>query len=81
MFTFYAAAEWANSTSQRLAVLLLDFEKAYDRVDWDFLEGTLARLGFPDDWIRGISGLYRSAISVVTIGGFSWHFTLGRSVR
>ena len=82
VFTFYAAAEWAKSSSQRLAVLLLDFEKAYDRVDWDFLEGTLTRLGFPNRWIRGVSGLFRSATSAVTIGGFlSRHFTLGRSVR
>ena len=82
VFTFYAAAEWAKSSSQRLAVLLLDFEKAYDRVDWDFLEGTLTRLGFPTSWIRGVSGLFRSATSAVTIGGFlSRHFTLGRSVR
>lgn len=82
VFTFYAAAEWARCSSQSLDVLLLDFEKAYDRVDWDFLEGTLSRLGFPDRWIRGVSGLYRSATSAVTIGGFlSPHFTLGRSVQ
>ena len=54
VFTFYAAAEWANATSQRLAVLLLDFEKAYEWIvtflrvplsDWAFrmieLEGFL----------------------------------------
>lgn len=82
VFTFYAAAEWAKSSSQSLAVLLLDFEKAYDRLDWDFLEGTLSKLGFPNRWIRGVSGLYRSATSAVTIGGFlGRHFTLGRSVQ
>ena len=49
--------------------VLLDFEKAYDRVDWDFLEGTMARLGFPQAWISGVSALYRSATSRVLIGG------------
>lgn len=33
VFTFYAAAEWAK---QPLAGLLLNFEKAYDRVDGIF---------------------------------------------
>ena len=38
-----------------------DFEKAYDRVNWDFMEGTLLRMGFPNRWIRGVSTLYRNA--------------------
>lgn len=54
VFTFYEAVEWASASHQPLAVLLLNFEKAYDRVDWDFLEGTLARMGFPPHWITGI---------------------------
>ena len=32
---------------QQIAILLLDFGKASDRVDWVFLEGTLLKLGFP----------------------------------
>ena len=63
IFTFSEATEWAQHSGQHLAILLLDFEKAYDRVDWSFLEGTLSRFGFPDEWIRGISSLYRSASS------------------
>ncbi|MCO5561570.1 hypothetical protein L7F22_015190 [Adiantum nelumboides] len=67
--TFYEAVEWARQTEQPTTIMLLDFEKAYDRVDWGFLEGTLHRMGFPDAWIRGISALYRSASAAVTIGG------------
>ncbi|MCO5608782.1 hypothetical protein L7F22_062998 [Adiantum nelumboides] len=32
--TFYEAVEWARQTDQPTAIMLLDFEKAYDRVDW-----------------------------------------------
>jgi hypothetical protein len=32
----------------------LDMAKAYDRVDWRFLEGVLAKLGFHSQWIRWI---------------------------
>ena len=82
IFMFSEATEWAQHNGQHLAILLLDFEKAYDRVDWSFLEGTLARFGFPDEWMRGISSVYRSASSRVIIGGrMGEGFTLERSVR
>ncbi|CAM8889513.1 unnamed protein product [Rhodiola kirilowii] len=31
--------------------LKLDISKAYDRVEWDFLEEMMQRLGFPENWI------------------------------
>ena len=46
-----------------MVVLLLDFEKAYDRVDWDFLQGTMLRFGFEDSWIKGVAALYSTATS------------------
>ncbi|MCO5600623.1 hypothetical protein L7F22_054738 [Adiantum nelumboides] len=80
--TFYEAVEWARQTGQPTAIMLLDFEKAYDKVDWGFLEGTLHRMGFLDAWIRGIFALYRSASAAVTIGGHvGWTFALSRIVR
>ncbi|MCO5612363.1 hypothetical protein L7F22_066630 [Adiantum nelumboides] len=67
--TFSVAMEWARQMEQPTSIMLLDFEKAYDRVDWAFLEGTLSRMGFPLPWIWGIFALYRSATAAVTIGG------------
>ncbi|MCO5554648.1 hypothetical protein L7F22_008181 [Adiantum nelumboides] len=63
--TFYEAVEWACQTEQPTAIMLLDFEKAYNRVDWGFFGGTLSRMGLPDTWIRGIFALYRSAYVAV----------------
>ncbi|MCO5556877.1 hypothetical protein L7F22_010431 [Adiantum nelumboides] len=61
--------DWVRTSGTPLAILLLDFEKAYDRVDWGFLDGSLDMMSFPLAWIRGISALYMSASSSVTIGG------------
>jgi hypothetical protein len=30
----------------------LDMSKAYDKVEWGFLEAIMAKLGFPDQWIK-----------------------------
>ncbi|MCO5605356.1 hypothetical protein L7F22_059539 [Adiantum nelumboides] len=49
--TFYETVEWARVTEQPTVIMLLDFEKAYDKVDWGVLEGTLSRMGFPDAWM------------------------------
>ena len=61
---------------------MLDFEKAYDKVDWDFLQVVLSRLGFPTAWIKGVSALYRHASSsVLFAGGYGPLFSISRSVR
>jgi hypothetical protein len=33
-------------------LLLLDFEKAFNKIEWDFLFPTLAKLGFSPKWIE-----------------------------
>ena len=72
----------AQHHKQSLAILLLDFEKAYDKVDWDFLEAVLLKLGFPCAWIKGVSALYRHASSSVLFsGGYGTLFPISRSVR
>ena len=55
LFFFWEAIALAHKKKEDLAILLLDFEKAYDRVDWEFLHGTLVRLGFPKKWVIGMS--------------------------
>ena len=59
----------ALKTKQDMAILLLDFEKSYDRVDWSFLEDTLLKFDFHRTWITGVASLYSGATSKVLLGG------------
>ena len=82
IFTFWETTALAHRSQQDLAIILLDFEKAYDKVDWGFLEGTLLRFGFFDKWVKGTVALYSSASSrVLLAGGKGPSFQLARSVR
>jgi hypothetical protein len=40
----------AKKTRQSCLILKVDFEKAYDSVDWGFLDYILRRFGFSDKW-------------------------------
>ncbi|KAK3217724.1 hypothetical protein Dsin_011694 [Dipteronia sinensis] len=39
---------------KRLLALKLDMSKAYDRVEWAFLEGMMSKLGFSSSWISRV---------------------------
>lgn len=68
-----------HSQDEDTVVLLLDSEKAYDCVDWGFLESILLRMGFRT---KGIAALYSTPHSKVLINGdHREHFLLTRSMR
>mgnify|MGYP002774984829 CR=1 FL=1 len=46
IFTYWGASAKARILGEDLAVLFLDFEMAYDRVDWTFLQGTMTKMVF-----------------------------------
>jgi hypothetical protein len=81
-FMYWEMVSTTLKCKQYMAVLLLDFKKAYDKVNWDFLHGTLRHLGFKEIWIKGIAPLYILATSRVLLGGEKRPiFHLTRSVR
>ena len=50
-------------------ILKLDFEKAYGKVSWNFLEETLQRKGFPDTWIQWINDAVRGGKVCIDLNG------------
>ena len=53
------------------ALLFLDFEKAFDRVDHDFMFKVLEKLAFPTEFISWIQLLYAEATSQVRINNIT----------
>jgi len=74
--------KWALESSQPMVMLLLDFEKEYDRVEWSFFEGTMAKMGFNEQWIKWIRVLHVDSWCTVGINiTQSQPFPLTRSIR
>jgi hypothetical protein len=60
----------------------LDFEKAFDKIEWDFLFKALDKLGFSPTWVRWVTSLYRDATSTIKVNGVAGpNFQLAKSVR
>ena len=74
--------ELANEYNLPVALLSLDQEKAFDRVDWPFLFATLAKMGFGDNFIRWVRLLYTDVCSSILVNGYtSRPFKPSRGVR
>lgn len=52
------------------AILKLDMNKAYDRVEWDFLRRTLLEFGFNQVWVDRIMALVCSVSYKYQVNGF-----------
>ena len=63
-------------------LLSLDAEKAFDRVEWDYLFSTLSRFGFGPNFVSLIKLLYVQPQACVQTNNInSSYFPLGRSTR
>ena len=71
-----------NETNINGVLLNIDFEKAFDCVEWDFVYRALSFFGFPINLINMIKVLYQDISACVTNNGHqSEFFKLGRGVR
>ncbi len=68
--------------TQTSMLLSLDAEKAFDRVDWQFLEQTLIEMGFSEKFIFWFRLLYKNPKSKIRVNGHcSDFFDIERGVR
>ena len=62
--------------------LLIDFEKAFDSLEWDYLESVLKVYNFGEDFRTWFSILYKNSNScVINKVFFTEFFKIGRSCR
>ena len=72
----------ASSSDSPVAILSLDQEKAFDRVDWSFMRFTLSAMGFGPSFISWVDLFYCRVQSAVNVNGYlSPFFHLSRGVR
>ena len=73
---------FAEVTETNGAIVALDQEKAYDKIDHDYLWKTLEAFGLPKLFTQTVKSLYNDAHTVVAINGvLSKPFRVSRGVR
>ncbi|GKV17381.1 hypothetical protein SLEP1_g27896 [Rubroshorea leprosula] len=72
----------AQKRKQARFVIKLDFEKAYDKVCWAFLDYMMLRLGFGQKWRGSMSECLKTAeVSVLLNGSATRQFRMQRGLR
>lgn len=74
--------DFASVSGTPIAVLSLDQEKAFDRVDWSFMRATLSAMGFGPSFVSWVDLFYHRVQSSVNVNGYLSPFiSLSRGVR
>lgn len=74
--------EETRRTNKKGVVFKIDFEKAYDMVDWNFLDFVMGKKGFNNRWRKWIKGCISSvSFSIIINGRDRRHFSSTRGLR
>ncbi|KAJ0548291.1 putative RNA-directed DNA polymerase [Helianthus annuus] len=60
---------WIKKSKMKAFFLKIDFEKAYDNVNWNFVISILNQMGYPNLWCKWVLGILKSASSSVLVNG------------
>jgi len=72
----------AQKFKKELLLFKVDFEKAYDSIDWNYLNEVMVKMGFPTLWRKWIKECVGTATTSVLVNGSPTdEFMLGRGLR
>lgn len=72
----------ANITEKPTYILSFDQQKAFDRVNWEYLEMTLQKFDFPKGFLNYIKTIYNDIRATVAVNGHQTHyFKIERGLR
>ncbi|GAU35790.1 hypothetical protein TSUD_56670 [Trifolium subterraneum] len=72
----------ARRSKKELMLFKVDFEKAYDSVDWGYLDAVMGRMSFPNLWRKWIKECVCTATASVLVNGSPMdEFPLERGLR
>nr|XP_029145202.1 uncharacterized protein LOC114924525 [Arachis hypogaea] len=74
--------QWMKATKKEGVIIKLDFQKAYDKVRWNFVDLVLQKMGFGQRWRNWIREcVSTSSMSVLINGSPSKPFKMERGLR
>ena len=72
----------ASRHKKEILLFKVGFEKAYDSIDWSYLQDVMLKMGFPTLWIKWIKECTETATASVLVNGSpSEEFSLGRGLK
>ena len=73
---------WAKQKKKKMFLFKIDFEKAFDSINWGFLDSVMEQMNFGCKWRRWISSCLSSAkASVLFNGSPTEEFSISKGVR
>jgi len=73
---------WLKKHTKAGVLLKLDFQKAYDTIDWGSMDTVLKEMGFADKWRRWIKEYISTATISILVNGAPYKpFKMGRGLR
>lgn len=73
---------WVKKVKTKALIFKVDFHKAFDSVNWEYLDSVMLQMGFGDIWRKWIRGCISSAwASVLVNGSPTKEFHLSRGIR
>ncbi|KAF5761553.1 putative RNA-directed DNA polymerase [Helianthus annuus] len=73
---------WVKKRKKKCLLFKVDFDKAFDSVDWSFLDEVMSHMGFGNKWRMWVmSGLHSGKASVLVNGSPTLEFRYRRGVK